>query len=141
MNDTPIMELSKRDSWSLLAERSLGRLVTAPLGRPEIFPVNYIVAGESIIFRTAEGTKLVSVVLDENVAFEVDEVFDDGAVCVIARGRARLVDESAETQELDLQRLRSWVPTLKYNVVAIEIDELSGRRFTFGDEPDRYPAL
>ena len=39
---------------------------------PEIFPVNYAVDRETLIFRTAEGTKLLAMVVNPSVAFEVD---------------------------------------------------------------------
>ncbi len=40
--------------------------------RPDIFPVNYADDEATIVFRTAEGTKLSAVFVDSAVAFEVD---------------------------------------------------------------------
>jgi hypothetical protein len=56
----------------LLAGAVLGRLVTCVGSRPEIFPVNFVVQRPTVLFRTAEGTKLLSVVIDNHVAFEAD---------------------------------------------------------------------
>jgi uncharacterized protein len=43
----------------LLAWDVIGRLaVVAPGGSPMVFPVNYVLDGEAIVFRTAPGTKL-----------------------------------------------------------------------------------
>ena len=39
---------------------------------PEIFPTNYAVDRETVIFRTAEGRKLLAMVTNPSVAFEVD---------------------------------------------------------------------
>lgn len=142
MAEEPITTLSTEESWRLLNRHTLGRLVVAPLGRPEIFPVNYIVVQDrAIVFRTAEGTKLISVLLDHHAAFEVDEIDEDGGASVVARGRARLIESSSEEQRFEVDRLRSQVPTLKYNVVAVEIDEITGRGFRFGEEPELHPAL
>lgn len=142
MPDEAIIALSAEDSWRLLRSQTLGRFVVAPLGRPEIFPVNFIVVQDrAIVFRTAEGTKLISVLLDHHVAFEADEVGDGQAWSVVAHGRARPIDSRSEEEEFEVGRLRSQVPTLKYNVVAIEVDEITGRRFRLGEEPERHPAL
>ena len=55
----PITILSAHESWNLLTGVALGRLVTSVDGQPEIFPVNYVVQHHTVLFRTAEGTKLV----------------------------------------------------------------------------------
>ncbi|MGH3594788.1 MAG: pyridoxamine 5'-phosphate oxidase family protein, partial [Mycobacterium sp.] len=55
----PITILSESESWQLLASQSLGRLVTSVDGQPEIFPVNFVVQNRTVLFRTAQGTKLV----------------------------------------------------------------------------------
>jgi hypothetical protein len=48
---------------------------------------------------------------------------------VVVRGEARLLEEN-EAHRADTTRLRSWLPTHKYNVVEIEPIEITGRRFT-----------
>lgn len=58
--------------WELLRQAVVGRLAVVVDGGPEIFPVNYLVDHGSIIFRTAEGTKLANAI-DGPVAFEVDD--------------------------------------------------------------------
>jgi nitroimidazol reductase NimA-like FMN-containing flavoprotein (pyridoxamine 5'-phosphate oxidase superfamily) len=64
--------LSEQRCRELLATRDLGRLAFAGGGEFEIFPVNYAVDGSTIIFRTAENTRLMDA-LKTRVAFEVDE--------------------------------------------------------------------
>jgi uncharacterized protein len=58
--------------WQLLAGEEVGRLAVSVDQRPDIFPVNYAVDEATIVFRTAEGTKLSAVFVDSAVAFEVD---------------------------------------------------------------------
>jgi hypothetical protein len=55
-------------------------------------------------------------------------MLDDAATSVIARGRARVLDEVEEHRAENVP-LRPWVATPKYNVVEVEITEISGRRF------------
>ena len=73
LHDQPITNLSETESWKLLAGVELGRLITNVGGQPEVFPVNFVTQGQTILFRTAEGTKLSSVVLNQDVVFEADQ--------------------------------------------------------------------
>jgi nitroimidazol reductase NimA-like FMN-containing flavoprotein (pyridoxamine 5'-phosphate oxidase superfamily) len=141
MDTTAMTELTGNEPWDFICDHSFGRLGLTILGQPEIFPVNYTVAGRKVVFRTAEGTKLMGVLLESRMAFEVDEVAGDGATSVVVKGTARKIETEAELEELDLQDLHSWIPTLKYNLVVIDVDEISGRRFRFGPEPDLTPVM
>ena len=74
--------LGPMECWLLLGQSEVGRLAVAIRNRPDIFPVNYAVDGESIVINTAPGTKLAAAVLGRSVAFEVDlidpeDVHDD----------------------------------------------------------------
>ena len=69
-NDSqPISILSETECWNLLSSDALGRLVTSVDGQPEIFPVNFVVQHRTMLFRTAEGTKLVSAAINNHVLF------------------------------------------------------------------------
>ncbi|HEX6567918.1 MAG TPA: pyridoxamine 5'-phosphate oxidase family protein [Acidimicrobiales bacterium] len=57
----------------LLATDVVGRLAVVDGGTPAIFPVNYVLDGEAIVFRTAGGTKL-SAGRRGSVAFEIDAI-------------------------------------------------------------------
>jgi nitroimidazol reductase NimA-like FMN-containing flavoprotein (pyridoxamine 5'-phosphate oxidase superfamily) len=141
MDTDSITPMSENEAWAFLAEHTYGRLALTILGQPEIFPVNYAVSGTHVLFRTAEGTKLLGVVMDSKVAFEVDQVHADGATSVVVKGVATRIESQEELEALDLQDLHSWLPTLKYNLVAIKVAEISGRRFRFGPEPDLTPVM
>ena len=49
--------------WAMLRANSVGRIAACVDGHPQIFPVTYVVDGESIVFRTASGTKAVRPVM------------------------------------------------------------------------------
>jgi nitroimidazol reductase NimA-like FMN-containing flavoprotein (pyridoxamine 5'-phosphate oxidase superfamily) len=55
----------------LLATEEVGRLGLIDGATPAIFPVNYVLDGEAVVFRTAPGTKL-SEGPRHQVAFEID---------------------------------------------------------------------
>jgi nitroimidazol reductase NimA-like FMN-containing flavoprotein (pyridoxamine 5'-phosphate oxidase superfamily) len=104
----------------------------------DIFPVNYVVDGESVLFRTAQGSKLFELTVNDEVLFEVDDHTDTDAWSVILRGRAHPLERSEDVERADGLGLRPWIPTLKYTYVRVEPTALSGRAFERGPEPDRY---
>lgn len=133
-----VVFLTDRECWDRLAEQQLGRLVTHVGDVLDVFPVNYIVDGQSLVFRTAEGSKLTEVTINDDVLFEVDEYTDTDAWSVVVRGTAHRLDTPDEVAAADRLPLEPWIPTVKYNYVRIVAASLSGREFVRGEEPDRY---
>ena len=134
----PVVALTDEQCWERLRSQELGRLVTHVGDVLDIFPVNFVVDGESLLFRTAPGSKLFELTVQDEVLFEVDDHTDTDAWSVIVRGRAHALDDSAEVERADGLGLRPWIPTLKYTYVRIDPVSLSGRAFRRSPEPDRY---
>ena len=134
--ETPVTELTEAASWDRLSGVSLGRLVTTVGGWTEIFPVNYVVQHHTLLFRTAEGTKLLTAVLNKHVVFEADDHNVAGGWSVVLRGTARLLATAAEIEEAEQAGLYPWVATQKLRFVRVTPDTLTGRQFVFGPEPD-----
>ncbi len=132
----PVTELTEDESWTLLSSISLGRLVTTVDGWTEIFPVNFVVQDKTVLFRTAEGTKLLTSVLNEHVVFEADDHTVSGGWSVVLRGTAHPLSTSEEVEKAEGAGLYPWVATQKLRFVRIAPESLSGRRFVFGPEPD-----
>ena len=137
-NSDAVTVLTDRQCWDRLAEQQLGRLVTHVGDVLDVFPVNYTVDRDSIVFRTAEGSKLTELTINDRVLFEVDEYTDTDAWSVIVRGTAHRLDSAEEVRAADRLPLRPWTPTLKYNYVRIVAASVSGRDIRRGEEPDRY---
>jgi uncharacterized protein len=123
-----IDELTPEECWAELAAGELGRLAYRLGDEVNIAPINYAVDGETLLFTTAEGSKLLGVVMNPEVVFEIDEYDDEFAKSVIVRGRARLLGEH-EAHRVENVALRPWLDTLKYNVVEIAPTHITGRRF------------
>ena len=132
----PITVLDDHEAWNLLSSVPLGRLVTHFAGQLEIFPVNFVIQGQTILFRTAEGTKLFTTVMNEKVLFEADDHTADEGWSVIVRGTAKMLNSAEEIREAESTQLMPWVPTEKLRFVRITPAELSARRFQFGSVPD-----
>ncbi|GAB7142708.1 pyridoxamine 5'-phosphate oxidase family protein [Mycobacterium riyadhense] len=134
-NDDGVTVLPVHECWDLLAGRTLGRLVTSVDGRPEIFPVNYAVQRRTILFRTAQGTKLVSAAINNHVVFEVDDHNVAEGWSVIVKGTARSVRTNEEIENAERAQVLSWTGSEKSHYVRVIPEMVTGRRFQFGPMP------
>ncbi len=132
----PVVTLAEDESWDLLSGVHLGRLVTTIGGRAEIFPVNYVVQRRTILFRSAEGTKLFGTVMNDQVLFEADDHNVVGGWSVIVRGTAEVLYGAEDIEDAEQAGLYPWIATVKLRFVRVTPTEISGRRFVFGPEPD-----
>lgn len=133
-----VVSLSTGQCWEFLKRAELGRLAVSAAGSIDILPINFVVHNEKIYFRTAPGTKLASLTVNRQVAFETDEVRHGMARSVVVHGEARELSLSAEKDEIDSLPLTSWIPTVKYSFVEITPAEITGRQFDIAPEPERY---
>jgi nitroimidazol reductase NimA-like FMN-containing flavoprotein (pyridoxamine 5'-phosphate oxidase superfamily) len=137
--------IDERECWRLLASQAVGRVAVIVGHYPQVFPVNHIVDGHSILFRTGVGTKLWAIGRS-NVTFEVDEIDPENRTgwSVMVRGSAREVDlsrdvgvvvgpESARAAIGDLP----WAPGDRDHVVRIIADAVSGRRIHVAEPPPK----
>lgn len=136
VDDDGVAILSERECWDLLKSVPLGRLITSLNDRPDVFPVNFVVQRRSVLFRTAQGAKLVGAAMNKNVVFEVDDHNAVEAWSVIIRGRARSLRTDEEIEEAESAHLLSWTGSEKPHYVRILPDLVTGRRFRLG-EPQR----
>jgi nitroimidazol reductase NimA-like FMN-containing flavoprotein (pyridoxamine 5'-phosphate oxidase superfamily) len=123
-----IDELTPADCWTLLRGTGLGRLATSADRFVDILPVNYFVHDETILFRTAAGSKLVNIALNSLVAFEVDGVDTRWHWSVVIHGRAEQLLSEADAIESGVMELVSWSPTAKHTYVRITPTDINGRR-------------
>lgn len=126
------VQLDEHECWALLRTADVGRLALVVDGRPDIFPVNFVVDHGSILFRTAAGSKLAAVTpSSEPIAFEVDayDPVQGEAWSVIVKGRASEVTGIHEVFELTELPLFPWHIAPKPHFVRIEADVVTGRRF------------
>ncbi len=134
---SPVVILTPEECREHLAVAELGRIVTNVGEVIDIFPVNYVLDGDEIVFRTAEGSKLLELTINDEVLFQVDDHSETDAWSVVVRGTARRLETNDEVDRADRLPLRPWIPTLKHNYVSITPHELTGRAFHRAQEPDR----
>lgn len=123
--------LTDEQCWELLRANQIGRLATVVGGSVDIFPINFIVYEEQILFKTAEGSKLAGVMAHHEVAFEIDGYNPDTneAWSVVMSGMARILSHDDELDVAESLPLFPWNTDPKNRYVAIEPNSLSGRRF------------
>ena len=118
-------------SWELVEGTRVARLAVSVRGEPDIFPVTVGAHDRTIAFRTVPGTKLATLVTNERVALEWDDVGDDGAWSVVVHGVARRLVTEHEIAEV-ARAVDGLVPTVDVPTeewVVVEPHEMTGRRF------------
>ena len=118
-------ELDRRECLHLLATQPVGRLAVATPEGPLVVPVNFVVDGEAIVFRSDRGSKLFAIG-DGRVAFEVDliDAYHRTGWSVLIRGRAY----EATHWEIDHLLLQPWAPGDKRHWIRLPIATITGRR-------------
>jgi len=125
-------DIPEAECWELLGGHRMGRIAILVDGKPQIFPVNYGLKGQVIVFRTAAGTKLAHAP-DSPVAFEVDG-YDASAGAgwsVMVQGFGRDITEAADDFSWSARRARVYpaAPGEKLHMIAVDPSVISGRRF------------
>lgn len=124
------------ECWERLEAMSVGRLAVAIAGKPDIFPINYVVDGNCVTFKTGAGTKFAAAALLHDVAFEIDgyEPQARTAWSVVIKGRAHEVERMEEVFAAEDLPLFPWAAHPKPNFVRITPTEITGRRFHVLDD-------
>jgi nitroimidazol reductase NimA-like FMN-containing flavoprotein (pyridoxamine 5'-phosphate oxidase superfamily) len=123
-------ELSRAECLRLLAAVPIGRISYTRRALPAIEPVNFVLDGEAIVFRTDAGGKLAEAIRRAVVAFQADEldpVLRSGwSVTVV--GRCEEMTDAEGIAWLDKLGLDSWAPGARDHVIRIEPAIVTGRR-------------
>lgn len=128
-----LLELARPECLRLLAATSFGRLaVNMGDGPPVIRPVNYVFdePSQSVIFRTALGSKFYALLNSAQAAFEIDGTDPTGRTgwSVIILGMTEEVANQVEVRGLETIGVDPWAPGFKGHWVRIRANTVSGRR-------------
>ena len=122
--------LSTETCWELLGTTPVGRVVVTVDGAPEVYPVNFVVDGRSVAFRSAPGSKLRGLERFPTTCFEADVIDPDlhTGWSVMVKGRAVDVTGPGERSRLASMPLTVWTAGAKDHWVRIRPTEVTGRR-------------
>jgi hypothetical protein len=139
---TGMLELDVAECWRLFRTQEVGRLAVSIADHPDIFPINYVVDGETIVFRTGPGTKLAAAVLGRGIAFEIDgyDPVAGDAWSVVLKGQAREIEHMIEYFDAEELPLFPWHASSKPDFVRLEPAEVTGRRFHVVERAELEPA-
>src|SRR5690625_4727838 len=148
-SQAPITELSTAEALELLSSRAFGRLAVSLQGKPDIFPVNFAIHAQGdddvvAYIRTSPGNKLWATAIGSPLALEADsiqdstpsEAPDETATSAIVYGVGRLVRHPKEFELVETLGLQAWIAARKPDVVAIDVEHISGRKFLLGPGPE-----
>lgn len=133
-----MLALSREECLELLASHHFGRLaVVMPNGSPVIRPVNYVFdpRSQSVVFRTARGSKFHALLRASKAAFEIDGVDHETRTgwSVIIEGVTAEVTVPHDIGRLNRLGLQPWAPGQKPHWVQIRARTVSGRRIVLAD--------
>jgi uncharacterized protein len=86
-----LVELSRDECLELLGAMSVGRIAYTTDDGPRVLPVNYVMEGDGVIFRTVSDGEVLRDALETTCAFEIDQIdeFYQSGWSVLAVGRLR----------------------------------------------------
>jgi uncharacterized protein len=138
--DQSIETLSTDECFLLLKSRELGRIAFNIEDQPEVFPINYAMEGQIVVFRTAPGTKLDFVPM-ARLAFEVDDWDPKLGIgwSVVVKGLAEEVTRNLGRAAEHIRKapVHPVAPGERWRWLAIRPSEVSGRRFQVRAGPQR----
>jgi len=122
--------LNAGECWRLLGITPVGRIGVLVDSAPEIYPVNYTVDRDTIVFRTAPGQKLRGLDRSPSVCFQIDGIDPEARTgwSVLVKGRAADVTNPDELEHLRQLPLEYWNVGDRPNWIRIRPAEVTGRR-------------
>jgi uncharacterized protein len=127
---TWLEHLAPPECWRLLSAEGIGRIGVIVDSAPEVYPVNYLVDDETILFRTDVGTKLRGLERTPSVCFQIDgiDLVDHTGWSVLVKGWAAVVSDPDELRVTAELPLRYWALGVKDRWVRVHPREVTGRR-------------
>ena len=128
-------EIARDECLVLVASMAIGRIAVAlPGGPPLVVPVNYLLDGETVVFRTDPGTKL-DMLREEPVSFQVDLIdpFHRTGWSVLVQGIADATEHDGDNHAVELE---SWVGGEKRHWVRVVPAAITGRRIRLPEFPE-----
>ena len=142
MAENPIEQLAESACLELLRGHHFGRVafIEQADGPPAIMPVNYLMRGEVVVFRTDPNSKLGQAVRSTTATFEIDGIDERERTgwSVVVSGRAEQVVDPTELDELRQTPLLPWAPGDRSQYVRITPELVTGRCISVAELPSNW---
>jgi len=129
-----LVALNHAECLRLLSTTPVGRLIFTEGALPAVRMMNFVLAGDLLVLRTAPGTAAARKAAGSVVAFEADMV-DAATSCgwsVTVTGSAKLVTDAHVTAAYRELPLMPWVPGERDEFVTITTDLVRGQQILPG---------
>ena len=130
-DDAELLDLTAEECWELLSRYDVGRVaVNIPGDGPLVVPVNYVLDGHTVVFRSDSGTKIDALRIGP-VSFELDQIYPASRTgwSVLITGVAY---EATPTEIGDLH-VEPWADGDKLLFVRLIPRTVTGRRIRLPD--------
>lgn len=123
---------------ALLADNHFGRVALNDERGPVVLPVNYVLVGTDVVFRSDEGTKVDAALRGASASFEIDAIDERTRTgwSVVMRGRLTEVDDPQHLARLRELPLHPFAGGDKSRYVRLVHRDVTGRRI---DIPEGVP--
>lgn len=138
MANDRITDIGPDGCIALLAQNHFGRVAVNDDQGPVVLPVNYVLDGDAIVFRSAEGTKVHAAVRRAPGSFEIDSIDERTRTgwSVVVRGDLTEISDADELARVRKLPLRPFIGGDRERFVRLEARDVSGRRI---DVPEGVP--
>ena len=115
-------DLTREDCLRLLRAGGLGRVVFTASAMPAVQPVSYVLHGDEVVFRVADGGPLSTATRHAVVGFQVDDIdpVTHAGWSVLGVGQAYEISEA--------DRRSAPVAASATHTVAVPLQQLTGQR-------------
>ena len=122
-------DLDRATCLELLASADVGRLAWAEDGRVMVFPLNFALVEDAVVFRTPSRSLCDAVASGAGLTFQADDVEPAlrSGWTVVANGPAAEVTDPAERERLS-SLVTPWRRTDALHVIRLNIASITGRR-------------
>jgi len=129
-------ELSVPECLALLRAVAVSRIAVCAPDGPDIFPVNHVVDGGSLVLRTAAGTKHTAATTPGAVVAVEADGYDETsgtAWSVVVRGTVHEIAGLHDLVDAEHLMVSPWHAGPKNRFLRIEPGSITGRRFPVAD--------
>lgn len=130
MHEGTFAALEPDDCRALLRTQEVGRVAWASATAGLlVLPVNYVVQGDLVVFRSSPDSELAELAEGREVAFQIDDVDVEtgNAWSVLVRGVSGRPQAGPEAEASPGRSPQPWAPGERDLYLSIRVDEISGR--------------
>ena len=138
-----MVELTVDECLALLARGTVGRIALRTERGLRIFPVNYALDGDDVVFRTAPYGVIANNAHGAEVAFEVDHLEEGlrAGWSVVAAGRCQRIEDPGEVRVVRTQDdPEPWAEGLRNLYFRLRWVDLTGRQIGMAERPSLIPS-